>query len=107
MATKKINYDAINFRNKDVDRFSTRFGKDGNPLLKAPSNTAVSESTSVKAAPIITKDTNLQRTQDIDYNQARINNTKNPANKAALIKSMEDLDKADKEEYIKGVKKTK
>jgi hypothetical protein len=27
MANKKINYDAINFKNKDVDRFSTRFGK--------------------------------------------------------------------------------
>jgi hypothetical protein len=45
MANKKINYDAINFKNKDVDRFSTRFGKqevvkdppkNGDPKKKEP-----------------------------------------------------------------------
>ena len=29
----KINYDAINFKNKDVDKFSTRFGQ-GDPIVK-------------------------------------------------------------------------
>lgn len=29
-----IDYNAINFKNKDVDRFSTRFGNDGDPISK-------------------------------------------------------------------------
>ena len=28
MANKKIDYNSINFKNKDVDKFSTKFGKD-------------------------------------------------------------------------------
>lgn len=53
MANKKIDYDSINFKNKDVDKFTTKFGKDGNPLLKAPSNTSVSESTNVKTQTFV------------------------------------------------------
>jgi len=29
-----IDYNAINFKNKDVDKFSTRFGNDGDPISK-------------------------------------------------------------------------
>ena len=28
MATKKIDYNAINFKNKDIDKFATKFGND-------------------------------------------------------------------------------
>jgi hypothetical protein len=50
MASKKMNYDAINFKNKDVDKFSTRFGK-GDPIklknspLSAPAMEATKRGT--------------------------------------------------------------
>jgi len=30
----KMNYDAINFKNKDVDKFATKFGNDEDPITK-------------------------------------------------------------------------
>lgn len=32
--TTKMDYNAINFKNRDIDRFSTKFGNDGDPKKK-------------------------------------------------------------------------
>ena len=48
----KTNYDAIAFKNKDVDKFSTAFREKKDPL-KMPSNTSVRESTNVKTQTFV------------------------------------------------------
>ena len=54
----KMNYDAINFKNKDVDKLTAKF-RNGDPLKKA-NNTAPADKTAYnKPAAIVTKKTNL------------------------------------------------
>ena len=48
----KINYDSINFKNKDIDKFATKFSEKKDPL-KMPSNTSASESTNVKTQSFV------------------------------------------------------
>ena len=54
----KMNYDAINFKNKDVDKLTAKF-RNGDPLKKV-NNTASADKTAYnKPAAIVTKKTNL------------------------------------------------
>ena len=48
----KINYDSINFKNKDIDKFATKFSEKKDPL-KMPSNTSARESTNVKTESFV------------------------------------------------------
>lgn len=60
MANKKIDYNSISFKNKDVDKFLTKFGNDNKDPLKKGDITSVRESTNVNTPnmkAIITKDT--------------------------------------------------
>jgi len=50
MANK--NYDAINFKNKDIDKFATAFSEKNDPI-KMPSITATRESTNVKTPTFV------------------------------------------------------
>jgi hypothetical protein len=43
----KKDYDSINFKNKDIDKFATAFSEKKDPI-KMPSITATAESTNVK-----------------------------------------------------------
>ena len=48
----KTNYDAINFKNKDIDKFATKFGEKKDPLKQA-NITSASESTNVKTQSFV------------------------------------------------------
>ncbi len=62
MASKKMNYDAINFKNKDVDKFSTRFGKGpGDGLISQVKGMG----DKLKNAPANTKDVGLWKTNQM------------------------------------------
>ena len=82
-------YNAINFKNKDIDKFAGKFGN-GDPLKKANISTA-SESTSVKKPAIITKDSNLE------------SNAGKPISKYTTKTEEQWVDAAMKDQYVRGV----
>lgn len=49
MATKKMNYDSIAFKNRDIDKFATAFSEKKDPI-KMPSITSERESTNVNTS---------------------------------------------------------
>ena len=54
-------YNAINFKNKDIDKFASKFGQQGDPIKKA-NISSVSESTAVNTpnfTAVVTKKTPL------------------------------------------------
>lgn len=85
-------YNAINFKNKDIDKFASKFGQQGDPIKKA-NISSVSESTAVNTpnfTAVVTKKTPLSSGISDKDRQVRDNiiaaNKKNasPENKAAL-----------------------
>jgi hypothetical protein len=52
-AMAKKDYDAINFKNKDVDKLSTKFGQGGKDPLKKVNNTSAPESSNVKTQTFV------------------------------------------------------
>ncbi len=49
----KKDYDSINFKNKDVDKFSSKFGQGGKDPLKKANTTAAPESSKVKTQSFV------------------------------------------------------
>jgi hypothetical protein len=115
----KKDYNAINFKNKDIDKFSSKFGN-GDPIKKT-NITSVSESTSVNTPnfkAVVTKNTPLNSGVSDKDRQVRDNiiaaNKKNasPENKAALknnnayIQSKITQEKQDRKDLMTAKKKS-
>ena len=46
-----MDYNAINFKNRDIDKFSTKFGREGDPVKKSKDNTPVDRTSSTATLP--------------------------------------------------------
>ncbi len=46
-----MDYNAINFKNRDIDKFSTKFGREGDPVKKSKDNAPVDRTSSTATLP--------------------------------------------------------
>jgi hypothetical protein len=46
-----MDYNAINFKNRDIDKFSTKFGREGDPVKKSKDNAPADRTSSTATLP--------------------------------------------------------